>query len=98
MDICHFKQHIEPSLEGYKVSYSSYLNGDFGNLDRVEIAGLNMLATVEIWSKGWFGIDVYDYSLDEQVMNFLLSPEEISLIPQVLEDLLKKLKPSLRSE
>ena|GEM_PF-954640 len=86
-----FEEKIQPSLKGCNFEYSEFIDGDFGDLERIELKGLNKLATVEFWSKGWIGIDVYDCALDEQVMNVLLSPEEKDAAYQVFESLIKLL-------
>lgn len=92
MDILKFDQEFKPLLKGYTLEYSSFPNGDFGDLERVELDGFNKLATVDFWSRGWIGVDVYDGVLDQQVMCVLLSPEEMSLASEVFERLLFQLK------
>lgn len=77
MDINYFKKYIAPKLKGYVLTYSSYPNGDFGSLERVVIESVRIIAGVDIWSKGWLDIDIYDLILDEQVMNVLLEPTEV---------------------
>lgn len=89
MDVSWFNESVKPFLKGYSLEYSSFPNGDFGDLERVELEGFNKLATVEFWSKGWVGVDIYDCALDDQVMNVLLSPEEKESIPQAFELLVK---------
>ena len=92
MDILKFDQEFKPLLKSCTLEYSSFPNGDFGDLERVELEGFNKLATVEFWSTGWIGVDVYDGVLDQQVMCVLLSPEEMSLASEVFERLLFQLK------
>ncbi|WP_455922153.1 hypothetical protein [Pseudomonas putida] len=77
MDLLQFNTHFIASLEGYSVKYSQFERGDFGGLDRVELDGFNKLATLEFWSKGWIGFEIFDCSIDQQVMNELLSPDEV---------------------
>lgn len=77
MNIDCIKKIIIPKLKNYKLTYNSFPNGDFGSLERINIEGINKVAGIDIWSKGWLNIDIYDLVLDEQVMNVLLSPEEI---------------------
>lgn len=79
MDINFFKKEIQPILEGYNFQYSSFPNGDFGDLERVEFEGHNKIGTVDFWSKGWISIDIYDLILDDQLMNLLLGPDEEQL-------------------
>ena len=88
MDVNDFNQNIKPLLKKYSFEYSSFANGDFGNLERIEIEGCNKVGTVEFWSQGWIGVDVYDCSLDDQVINVLLSPEEKDLTEQLFIRLL----------
>lgn len=85
MNSSWFDESIRPFLKGYSLEYSSFPDGDFGDLERVELEGFNKLGTVEFWSKGWIGIDIYDCALDGQVMNVLLSPEEKESVPQAFE-------------
>lgn len=80
-----FNEHVKPNLKGYLLECSSFFNGDFGDLERIELEGFNMLGTVEFWSKGWVGIDVYDCTLGNQLMNVLLSPEERDSLPKIFE-------------
>lgn len=89
MDMSYFKKYVAPQLNSYKVTYSSYPNGDFGNLERAVIEGGNKIAGIDIWSKGWLDIDVYDLILDEQVMNLLLDPTEIQQQQNAIEKLLR---------
>jgi len=79
MDINFFKKEIQPILEGYNFQYSSFPNGDFGDLERVEFEGHNKIGTVDFWSKGWISIDIYDLILDDQLINLLLGPDEEQL-------------------
>lgn len=78
MNIEYFKKSILPKLEGYEFHYSSFPNGDFGSLERVEFENGIKFGTIDLWSKGWVNIDIYDRELDEQLMNVLLSPSEVT--------------------
>ena len=89
MNINYFNNKIKPILKGYSFKYSSFFDGDFGDLERVEFEGYNKIGAMDIWSKGWLNIDVYDSSLDEQVMNILLSPEETETQQDAINSLLK---------
>lgn len=91
MDAFQFDKEVRPLLKGYSVEYSTFANGDFGNLERIELQGFNKLATVEFWSEGWIGIDMYDCACDEQVINILLSPEDKDLVSEVFENFLDAL-------
>jgi len=91
VDINCFKSEIAPLLANYELRYSSFRNGDFGDLERIEIEGFNKLGTVELWSKGWLSIDVYDCILDIQLINLLLEPIDIEEQKKAIETLLKVL-------
>ncbi|AUP76150.1 hypothetical protein CWS02_00275 [Enterobacter sp. EA-1] len=71
-----FKKEIESVLEGYSFQYGFYLDGDFGDLERVEFEGNNKIGTVDFWSKGWLSLDVFDIKLDKQLINLLLEPND----------------------
>ena len=94
MDMRYFKNNIAPQLSNYKLTYSSYPKGDFGSLEGVVIEGNGKIAGIDIWSKGWLDIDIYDLLIDKQVMNVLLEPIEIQKqedsIKQFLEILLNE--------
>lgn len=92
MDVEYFNENIKPLLKGYSFRYSSFSNGDFGDLERIEVKGFNKAGGVEFWSMGWMGVDVYDCSLDDQVLNVLLSPEEKELAEEVFARLLEVLE------
>jgi len=91
MDINYFKSEVAHLLDGYELKYSSFKNGDFGDLERVEIEGKNKLGGVDFWSKGWVDIDVYDCILEEQILNFLLSPDELKKQDEAIKILIKVL-------
>ena len=94
MNMNYFKSCIAPQLDSYKLIYSSFPHGDFGSLERVEIEGKEKLATIDFWSTGWLNIDIYDLTLDEQVMNILLKPSEV----QAKENTISKLLGTLVNE
>ncbi len=79
MNINDFKKAIAPFLlsSGYKLHYHFFPESDFGSLDRVEIEGCNKIGTVDLWSKGWMSIDIYDLKLEVQSINILLEPSQI---------------------
>ena len=87
MDINFFKKEIEPILVGYDFQYGSFPDGDFGDLERVEFEGHNKVGTIDVWSKGWISIDIYDLILDDQLLNLLLGPDEEQL--KAIETLVK---------
>lgn len=84
-----FDENVKPLLTGFSLEYSSFADGDFGDLKRIELEGFDKLGTVEFWSKGWVGMDIYDLALDDQVMNMLLSPEEGESVFQAFDRFIK---------
>ena len=76
MRVEYFNENIEPHLEGYEFTYSTFPEGDFGKLERVEFKGKNKVGAIDFWSQGWVGMDIYDLELDDQVFNLLLDPDE----------------------
>lgn len=75
-DIVWFKEAVLPLLKNYNVLYSSFKDGDFGDLERIELEGENKGATIEFWSAGWIGIHIYDYKLNNTIFNVLFEPKE----------------------
>lgn len=75
-DIIWFKKNIVPNFEGYKIDYHSFKNGDFGDLERVELEGYGKGVTIDFWSSGWLGIHAYNYREEKEVINILLEPEQ----------------------
>ncbi|GHU38256.1 hypothetical protein FACS1894192_09410 [Bacilli bacterium] len=71
-----FKQNLAPLLTDYKIDYRSYSEGDFGALKQVIIESEKIGGGIDFWSKGWLGLELYDYSKDNQLINVLLSPEQ----------------------
>lgn len=85
MNSSWFDENVKPLLNGFSLEYSSFTDGNFGDLERIELEGFNKLGTVEFWSRGWVSIDIYDCTIDEQVMNILLSPEEGRAVSKALD-------------
>jgi len=92
MNLLQFDSQLVPLLQGYSVEYSQFEGGDFGALERVELDGFSKLATVEFWSRGWIGVDIYDCLIDEQLMNVLLSPDDAELEVDVFQRFISILK------
>lgn len=92
MNIDSFKTEVAPYLAGYELKYSSFSDGDFGDLERVEFVRGDKLGTVDIWSKGWMSIDVYDSALDAQLINLLLSSDELEQQKKAIENLIRILE------
>ena len=76
----------------YKITYRSYKNGDFGDLDQIIIKSKILGDGIDFWSSGWLGIELYDYEKDKQIINVLLEPTE------EYENHLKKLIETLKSQ
>ena len=93
MDVSQFDEKIRPLLDDYFLERTWFADGDFGSLDRIELEGCNKLATIDFWSEGWISIDVYDCLDEEQVMNVLLSPDKVDLVPDEFKKLLAVLVP-----
>lgn len=88
MQVDQFCGEIKSLLGVYFLERSSFANGEFGNLERIELEGLNKQVTVDFWSKGWIAIDVYDCQREQQIMNVLLSPEKEAFISDAFERLM----------
>ncbi|MHC8373286.1 hypothetical protein ACYZT2_21630 [Pseudomonas sp. MDT1-85] len=41
MNVEYFNENVKPLLKGYCFRYSSFANGDFGDLERIEFEGFN---------------------------------------------------------
>ncbi|MBI6684317.1 hypothetical protein YA0697_21655 [Pseudomonas viridiflava] len=89
MDSSWFDESVKPLLKGFSLECSSFADGDFGDLERIELEGFNKLGTIEFWFKGWVGINIYDLALDNQIMNVLLSPEEGESVSKAFDRFLK---------
>lgn len=87
----YFDLHVMPALGDYEFTYSSFLNGDFGDIERVEFFGKEKLGGIDFWSKGWVGIHVFDEKLGDEVMNILLSPDEMDRLEAVFNQLVNVL-------
>ena len=71
-----FKKEVSPDLLNYKITYRSYKNGDFGDLDQIIIESKILGGGIYFWSSGWLEIDLYDYEKEELLINVLLEPTE----------------------
>ncbi|MDC5596909.1 hypothetical protein OHX11_14185 [Acinetobacter baumannii] len=97
MDISmdYFKKNIFPKIkENYTVTFSNATEGEvmgFGNLERVEIEGNNILGGIEFWSSGWLSIHLINIERDEEILNSLISPDDSKRKNELLEDFEKKL-------
>ncbi len=75
-NITWFKGRFTKILEGYKIDYSYFENGDFGNLERVEIEGNEKMGNIDFWSSGWLSIYLVDSAKKDELINILLEPEQ----------------------
>jgi hypothetical protein len=71
-----FKKDILPLFQEYKIEWSTFKNGDFGDLERAELEGCNKGVSIDFWSSGWLGIHAYDYKTENTILNVLLEPEQ----------------------
>ena len=84
-DIFWFKENIAPILEGFKIEYSFFKNGDFGNLHRAEFENKEKGGNIDFWEKDWLEIHIYDYQNDKELMHILLEPEQGSEKEKAIE-------------
>lgn len=92
-DVIWFNTEMLPLLDGYSTEYRSFKNGDFGDLERVELEGNNKGVTLDFWSSGWIGIHLIDYLADAELLNVLLEPNQDS----EKDEAFKKLKSILKN-
>ncbi|MDR2039449.1 MAG: hypothetical protein LBQ60_16120 [Bacteroidales bacterium] len=72
-----FKNEFIPLLsQEYKIEYSVFQDGDFGNLERFEIEGNNKGGNIDFWSLGWLNIHLVDYESGNELLNILLEPHQ----------------------
>ncbi|MBV6778871.1 hypothetical protein KWH37_20975 [Xanthomonas campestris pv. carissae] len=80
MNTDRFKENFLSFMNGCEFIYSEFKNGDFGDLQRVEVESFNKMGAVEFWSSGWVGIDLVDCVSGTQEISVLLSPEQRDLV------------------
>lgn len=86
----YFNQYIKPNLPSYyRLSWSNYAGGSFGDLHRLEFESPQYLGTVDFWSKDWVAIDLVDISVGKEILNSLFSPEEEHDVRKCLQRLLE---------
>ena len=72
-----FKNEFIPLMKsGYKLEYSFFEKGDFGNLERVEFEGNGKGGTIDFWSLGWLSIHMVNYNEQTELLNILLEPHQ----------------------
>lgn len=75
-NITWFKENIIPYLEGFEIEFKFYENGDFGDLNQVELNSSEKGGEIEFWSTGWLGIHLVDYIEGEEILDVLLRPDQ----------------------
>jgi len=88
-----FEEKFSSKLQNLQTEKSSFKDGQFGDLERIEFESEKKFGTIEFWSQGWINMDIYDCNIDDQIFNILLSPDEkdtmISKIEEFIDLLLK---------
>lgn len=86
----YFKNNIFPNIRDYyKINFSASVEGDitgFGNLERVEIEGNNLLGGIDFWSSGWIDFHLIDLRNDKEILNILVSPDRNKEKIMIMED------------
>lgn len=91
-DIEWFKNEIAPNLGGYNLKYKFFEKGDFGSLYQIEFNSKKICGNIDFWELGWFGLFVWNYETEEQIINILLEPYQ----EKEKEIAIKKLQQLLR--
>ncbi|BBB62642.1 hypothetical protein UNDKW_4369 [Undibacterium sp. KW1] len=93
--LAYFKELVEPLIPAsYVLTWTEYLEGDFGDLKRLEFSSSSKIGAIDFWSKDWLAIDVVDLDAEDQVLNVLYSPEQMHEIPAGFARLLEILSAS----
>jgi hypothetical protein len=92
-DITWFKTIIEPNLKGYEIRYRNYDNGDFGSLSQIEFNSNLNGGNIDFWGLGWFGIFIWDYKKEEEILNILLEPNQTEEKEKFIKLLLNVIAP-----
>lgn len=87
-----FNECVKPKIPSeYSLTWSDYLDGDFGDLRRLEFESNIKIGTIDFWSSGWISMDIVDTHRDEQVLNVLYSPDQEDIIKIAFGQLLELL-------
>jgi len=87
--LAYFKELIEPRIPAsYVLTWTEYLEGDFGDLKRLEFISSTKIGAIDFWSRDWLAMDIVDLEIGEQVLNILYSPDQMHEIPAGFERLL----------
>lgn len=87
IDLKWFKANLIAQLEGCAFNYRSFVKGDFGSLDQVEIESFPIMATVDFWELNWLGVHVWHQEQEKDIINVLLEPNEEKKKSEVLSQL-----------
>lgn len=82
-----FRKEVAPFLEGYTLEYRFFNEGDFGSLDQVIFESGKKGGNIDFWGLGWLGILVYDYEMEEVLLNVLFNTEEYLEKDRAFDDL-----------
>jgi hypothetical protein len=86
-NIILFKEKVEPYLNGYEIKYKFFEKGDFGDLDQIEFNSKAKGGEIDLWSMGWLGIHLVDYTKEEELLNVFLEPHQQEEKEKALEKL-----------
>ena len=76
-DVFWFKTEIIPLIsKKFSLTYSTFKNGDFGNLERIEFESKGMAGFIDFWCQGWLNIHLVDFESGYELLNVLLRPDE----------------------
>lgn len=80
--LAYFKELVEPQISSsYILAWTEFLEGDFGDVKRLEFSSSSKVGAIDFWSKDWLAIDVVDLERGDQVLNVLYSPDQMHKIP-----------------
>jgi hypothetical protein len=71
-----FKSELAPKLEGYKLEYKFFNEGDLGPLNQVEFNSKEIDGNIDFLGLDWLGIFVLDYQKEEELLNQLIKPDQ----------------------
>lgn len=69
------KEMIGKCLDVYEVEEKTFPEGDLGALTQIEFNNRYKGGNIDVWSSGWFGVFVWDYVKEEELLNVLVDPE-----------------------
>lgn len=72
-----FEEKIKSSFPlNTAFNYSEFTEGDLGDIKRIEFESGFKVGTIDLWSSGWVGIDIFNIEINEQVLNILCPENE----------------------